>query len=296
MKMSYWLILMLAMCVSVPLLAQKPHRVNAEYTYTSDNMDESPNQACQKAFLYARQDALKKVFGERVDGETEYIASIENGTESVSFRQRGGTMIRADWLKTVKEEVRSRSMTNDGFMIFTVYVEGMAREITTAGITLEYHILRNDTKLQNEDRHFKNLDNLYLWFKAPTDGYLTVYTTDEQKAYCMLPYQEQTDGVYQINANHEYIFYSKEHALKEEKNFGMPLVLSIDKDYEVNDFYIVFSKNLFTKVPDNAGSSIGEDMNLIRNVDLKKFNDWLYECQKRDVLMQVERTTITISK
>lgn len=282
--------------ISLGSIAQKTKRVHAEYTYTSDNLDEGPKQAQQKAFLCARQEALREVFGERVDGETEYIESIDNGQESVYFRQRGGTMLKADWLKTVKEEVRSRSMTDEGYLIFTVYVEGMAREIEMAGVNFEYHVLRNGNKLENEDNRFHNQDRVYLMFKAPTDGYLAVYMTDDDRAYCMLPYKEQSDGIYRIQHDQQYVFFSDEDAQPKERNYDLRLRMVTNKEREVNTLYIIFSQKPFTKKTDEEGNKISEKLQLARNVDIDEFKDWLFKCQRQDVQMRVEKKSITINK
>ena len=286
------------LCFAVTSVAQKTKRVSAEYTYVSDNMDESPKQALQKALLHARQEALREVFGERVDGETEYITSKDNNQESVYFRQRGGTMLRAEWLKTEKEEVRSRSMTDEGFMVFTVYVEGKAREIEMAGVNFEYHVLRNGNKLENEDDRFCHNDRICLMFKAPADGYLAVYLTDEDegRAYCMLPYQEQKEGIYQIRRNRQYVFFSKEDASDEEEKYNLIQKVLTDKRHIVNTLYIIFSKKPFTKKTDEDGKIAGENLIFARNVNLEDFKEWLYECQRHDAEMRVERKTITIMK
>ena len=292
------ILMMLMLFVSVSAMAQKPKpvKVKAEETYISDNKNESIKQAEEKAFFRARCKALVEEFGARIGGITDIITISENGQTSVKFRQQGGTEILADWLKTIKEEVRGRSITDDGFMVVTVYVEGMAREIKMAGLDFEYHVLRNGNKIENEDDRFRNKDRVFLMFKAPVDGYLAIYLTDDKRAYCMLPYNEQTDGIYRIRHNQQYVFFSEENAQTEEKNYDLRLRLVTDKQYEENTLYIIFSQEPFTKKTDEDGHMLSSNLMLARNIDIDEFKDWLYQCQRKDVQMRVEKKTITITK
>ena len=274
------ILMMLMLFVSVSAMAQKPKpvKVKAEETYISDNKNESIKQAEEKAFFRARCKALVEEFGARIGGITDIITISENGQSSV------------------KEEVRGRSRTDDGFMVITVYVEGMAREIKMAGLDFEYHVLRNGNKIENEDDRFRNKDRVFLMFKAPVDGYLAIYLTDDKRAYCMLPYNEQTDGIYRIRHNQQYVFFSEENAQTEEKNYDLRLRLVTDKQYEENTLYIIFSQEPFTKKTDEDGHMLSSNLMLARNIDIDEFKDWLYQCQRKDVGMQVEKKTITISK
>ncbi len=292
------LVIVFMLLLSVSAMAQKakPVKVKAEETYVSDNKNESIKEAEDKAFFRARCKALEEEFGASTGGRTDITTIVENGQTSVKFRQQGGTEIRADWLKTIKEEVLSRSITNDGFMAIKVYVEGMAREIEMAGLNFEYHVLRNGNKIENEDDRFRNRDRVCLMFKAPVDGYLAIYLTDDKRAYCMLPYNEQTDGIYCIRHNQQYVFFSEEDAQTEEENYDLILRLVTDKQQEENTLYIIFSQKPFTKKTDEDGRMLSSNLMLARNVDLDEFEDWLYKCQRQDVQMRVEKKTITIKK
>ena len=206
-----------------------------------------------------------------------------------------GTIQRADWLKTNKEEIISRSWNDNGFMVFTVFVEGMVREIAKVGIDLEYDVLKNGERIGGNE-YFHNRDLINVTFKAPTDGYLAIYLTDDKKAYCMLPYEEQKDGIYRISKDQQYIFFSKDHALSTEKSYKLQRRLETKKEREVNTLYIIFSQNHFTKRVDEPGKRNGGKSKSVRYVELNKFQDWLYKCQQRDDQMKVEKKAIIITK
>ncbi len=284
------------LCFSVSVMAQKTRTVKAEYTYVSDNKDETPSQAIKVAILQARYEAIRKEFGERVTGQTDYIASKTGSVEHETYREHGGTELKADWIETIKEEVREQRFEN-GFWTVTVYVEGKAKEIASAGVDFEYHILRNGTELRNEDKHFKDNDRLYMMFKAPTDGYLAVYVVDDKAAYCVLPYAEQAEGIYRVKANQDYMFFSEEHRQPgEELCRFVNRVTTEGEESVINEVYLIFSPNLFTKKTDRKGRKLNYKLTLARNIDADAFAAWLAKCRKRDSQMSVERTSITIRK
>lgn len=289
------ILMFLLLCVSVSVLAQKPQRVYAEYTYQSNNPKETPEQAEKNAILEARKKAIREKFAEHVVGQTDYIIGNDDGRSFEIFYQHGGTYLKADWVKTIKEEVLDKRF-EQGFWIVSVYVEGMALEINSSEIDLDYHILRNGTELDNEDNRFKHRDRMYLRFKAPVDGYLAVYLLDDNKAYCVLPYEEQREGIYSIEANKEYVFFSERHALPDELSYRLKRFLTTDKDHEINELHIIFSKNEFVKKTDNDRIPIGDKLELLRNVDRDAYENWLYDCRKRDPKMRVIKETITIGK
>ena len=291
------LLLWLVLYATLPTCAQKapkPVRVKAAYTYVSDNGDESRNKAVQTALLRARYEALKDVFGERVAGSTNMTTSNSQGVSSIKMWTHSGSELRADWLKTIKEDVREVTF-RDGFWNVSVYVEGMAREVV-AHADMECHILRNGTDLRHEDDRFRDGDRICLMFQSATKGYLAVYLLDETGAYCLLPYREQADGIYKIEANRKYVFFSEEYAGHGEEDFDLEVVVKTDKSQETDELCVVFSPRYFTKPVDQEGCQLGDGYVQPRNVSLEKFNDWLYKCQRTDAQMYVERKVITVKK
>ncbi len=295
-RISFLYTLTLVSCLSVPVLAQKARTVKAEYSYTSNNRNETPSQAIKAAIQQARYEAIRIAFGERVTGQTDYIASKNGSGEYEIYREHGGTELKADWIETIKEEVREQRFEN-GVWTITVYVEGKAMEIVSAGVDFEYHILRNGTELRHEDKHFKDNDRLYLMFKAPTDGYLAVYVVDDKTAYCVLPYAEQTEGIYRIKASQDYLFFSEKHQQPGEESCLFTNRVTTDGEESViNDVYLIFSPNPFTKKTDRKGRKLNQKLTLARNIEADAFAAWLAKCRKRDNSMSVERTSITIRK
>jgi len=293
--MRYILQILTLLCLSAPLMAQKARRVSAEYTYVSDKKDETPEQARREALLMARYEAIRSCFGELVAGQTDIVMNNNGGRTSMTFRHHGGTELKADWIETIKEEVRQQYYEN-GYWVVKVYVEGRAKEIDAAGVDFEYHILRNGTELRNEELRFKDRDRFYLTFRAPADGYLVVYVADEHSAYCVLPYAEQKGGNYQVKANRDYLFFSEDFRQEGEDSYNVAMrMVNLEKETVVNDVYVIFSPKPFTKKADRKGTKVGRNLELARNVDIETFSKWLAKCRRGDGQMHVERATITIA-
>ena len=124
---------------------------------------------------------------------------------------------------------------------------------------------------------------MYLLFQTPVDGYVAVYLIDETPtAYCLLPYQNDSDGQQIVKHGKEYIFFSPEKA-SEELNLVDQYSLTCSGSVEHNQIYVIFSPNPFTKATDNAGAKY-----LPRQLSYKEFTEWLSNCRKLDPKMSIK--------
>ena len=131
----------------------------------------------------------------------------------------------------------------------TCKVNGTAREISNESTVFEAIVLRNGTNKRYEDIHFKDKDDLYLYFRSPVDGYVAVYLVDETPtAYCLLPYLNNRTGIHKVNSGKEYVFFDA-NGLKTNTDID-ELSLSCDKDLDNYKMYVLFSPNPFTKAVD----------------------------------------------
>lgn len=171
-------------------------------------------------------------------------------------------------------------------------VKGEAREIVSAGIDFQAHILRNGTEDKFESEQFRSGDDLYLSFKSPVSGYLAVYLIDaESQAYCLLPYRNQTDGIYPINANQRYLFFNIKEATLIERPYVDEYVMTCEQESEQNQIYVVFSPNQFVKAADNQTKEL-----LPRDLPFEDFQKWLVKCRKHDKDMNLQMIPIVILK
>lgn len=243
-------------------------------------------QAEEEAIRRAKIDALNRAFGNSIVASSTSIIT-ENDER---FYRNGFDLVKGEWIETIgKPEIETGL---DGEMVFlTVKIKGKAREKKTADIDISAKILRNGTSLSNVDSDFKNGDKMYLYFKSPTNGFLSVYQHDPvtDNVYCLLPYKKDGSGSVKVEHDKEYVFFSK--ALSESPRMVDEYRLGCSNNGETNTIYIIFSPNPFSK-PNTAGS----DRYTPRNIPFADFESWRTRSQAQDATMQVIAKNIIIDK
>ena len=130
---------------------------------------------------------------------------------------------------------------------------------------------------------------------------MAVYLVEEDYAYCMLPYRSQKDGIYEVDANKRYVFFSA----KDEPNGNSSIVdeyaMGTDKDVIENTIWVLFSPNEFSKANDAESNrridvGIAGIEGLPRELPYKEFLKWKSGLQAVDKKMTVKPIKITIKK
>ena len=282
----------LAVCFCIGLqavaVAQKTERVTATYTYYAPehvSIEEARRVALQRAQLQAIADA----FGTIVTQSNATRVRNENGKSDVSLLSLGASEVRGEWLRTDGEPEYDIAY-EDGMLAVTVRVKGVIREIVNAAVDFQAKVLRNGTEDRFEGEEFRNGDDLYLSFRSPVDGFLTVYLLDaEGTAYCLLPYRNDTGGRVAIEGNRHYVFFSLDDVPAEERSIVDEYTMTCSRDGELNQIYVIFSPQLFTKAVDYAGEGLQP-----RELPYEEFQEWLFKCRKQDPEMRVEVKGILI--
>ena len=287
--LSRWF-LAVCFCIGVQAVAvaQKTERVTATYTYYAPehvSIEEARRVALQRAQLQAIADA----FGTIVTQSNATRVRNENGKSDVSLLSLGASEVRGEWLRTDGEPEYDIAY-EDGMLAVTVRVKGVIREIVNAAVDFQAKVLRNGTEDRFEGEEFRNGDDLYLSFRSPVDGFLTVYLLDaEGTAYCLLPYRNDTGGRVAIEGNRHYVFFSLDDVPVEERSIVDEYTMTCSRDGELNQIYVIFSPQLFTKAVDYAGEGLQP-----RELPYEEFQEWLFKCRKQDPEMRVEVKGILI--
>lgn len=288
--LSRWF-LAVCFCIGVQAVAvaQKTERVAATYTYYAPehvSIEEARRVALQRAQLQAIADA----FGTIVTQSNATRVRNENGKSDVSLLSLGASEVRGEWLRTDGEPEYDIAY-EDGMLAVTVRVKGVIREIVNAAVDFQAKVLRNGTEDRFEGEEFRNGDDLYLSFRSPVDGFLTVYLLDaEGTAYCLLPYRNDTGGRVAIEGNRHYVFFSLDDVPAEERSIVDEYTMTCSRDGELNQIYVIFSPQLFTKAVDYAGEGLQP-----RELPYEEFQEWLFKCRKQDPEMRVEVKGILIN-
>ena len=287
-RRSVCIILLLLFFVN--LSAQKPVKICGEYTYIAPE-NVSLEQARQTALDRAKIEALAEKFGTTVSQSNSTVVENKDGASDVRLLSFGGSEVKGEWIETTQDPKYDISYTQ-GTMVVKVSVCGNARAIVGAGIDFTAKVLKNGTDDKFESDNFKDGDALYLLFRSPIDGYLTVYLVDDsQTAYCLLPYMNAPSGNARIKSGKEYVFFSQQNADKDEAAIVDEYELTTGKSAENNFLYVIFSPNEFTKANDKTGGEA-----LPRQLSFADFQQWLAKNRTRDKDMKVETKGLTVTK
>lgn len=285
------LIFVFTVIVAVSSYAQKVQKVTATYTYYAPEnvtLEEAKRTALDRAKIQAIADA----FGTLVSQSNSTVMSNQNGKSDSHFFSLGGSEVKGEWIETTKEPVYNIKYEGN-MLVVSVEVEGRIREIVSAGIDFTAKILRNGTDERFESSEFRNGDDMYLYFKSPVDGFLTVYLLDEttQEVYCLLPYKASGEGAYPIEHDKSYILFSVKNESINPKVVD-EYTMTCSREKELNDIYVIFSPNPFTK----ANATDNDEEILPRQLQYKEFQKWLTKCKTKDRQMSSVSRTITIIK
>jgi len=282
--------------ITLPVFSQKIKTVEGEYLYHAPE-NVTIEQAKRTAVERAKIQALADEFGTIVSqSSTTSIANI-NGESSTNVLVLSGSDVKGEWIEDLGEPKVQVNYEGD-MLVVTAKVKGKAREILSAGVDFTSKILRNGKEDKFESDDFKNGDDLYLAFQTPAKGYLAVYLVDaENMAYCLLPYRNQTDGIYPVNANQRYLFFCPEEAPEGERALVDEYALTCERQMEYNYIYVIFSRNQFTKANDAASNKqIDGYAGAPRELSYEDFQKWLSKCMKHDAEMNMKKIPIIIKK
>ena len=272
------------------LHAQQVKKVEGEYTYRAPEQV-SVEQAKRTALERAKLEAMATTFGTNISQQNSTRVSNSNGKSNVDFLSISSSDVKGEWIETIGEPQYIINY-EQGMLIVTCKVKGTIREITTASIDIKAKVLRNGTEDRFESSEFRSGDDLYLSFQSPVDGYLAVYLLDEEgNAFCLLPYRNQSDGIYKVRANTPYIFFSEKDAPLQERSLIDEYVMTCEKAQEVNQIYTIFSPNPFIKSNDKDNGDA-----LPRETDGESFQKWLAKVRRKDNSVNFSSKQITIAK
>lgn len=274
------------------IFSQKIQKVSAEYTYYAPETM-SIEEAKRIALKYAKIQAIADEFGSIVSQSTSLISSDKNGQSDENFFSIADTDIKGEWIETIGDPVYDIQF-KDHHIEVTCRVKGKAREITLTKVEFIAKPLRNGTSLKYESNEFRNGDDMYLYFKSPTDGYLIVFLVDEnaKNVYSILPYPNDSYSAYEIEANRDYVFFSKKEASEMQKANVIEYNLTCGDSTEINDIIVVFTPSKL-QLPKLKTKRIGAQP---PSLEYETFIKWRANAMKNDGDLTIKNLTITIQK
>lgn len=255
--------LVLFFAFTVTALAQKPKELKESGTYKmriEKTMSEA--EAERICIERAKIDAIEKAFGQTIiQGNSTYIKNKSTGEQTESsniFSNISESLVNGEWIQDLKKpEIKKLLENNELYMQANVY--GLIREVKSIPITFQASPL-NCTNSTCKTTTFRDGDDFYLYFKAPEDGYISIYLDDpeQQKTFRLLPYKSSKIKTtnYPVKADVEYIFFSSAKAAQNEMVDELSMLLNNSKIPEMNKLFILYSpKAEFGKPIINQGTA-----------------------------------------
>ena len=272
--------------------SQRTTKVSATYTYYAPETM-SIEEAKRVALDRAKIQAIADEFGTVVSQSTTTVISNKNGESDTQFFALGGSDVKGEWIETIGNPEYQLQFENH-FLVISCTVKGKVREIESTKTEIIAKQLRNGTNLRYESNEFKDGDDLYLYFRTPEDGYISIYLLDEntQLLYNILPYKNQPIPSVKVKGMTERIFFSKDHSESIEKSFIDEYTLSCDNDKEFNVLYVVFSNKEIKK----PTSLISSDPSKPISIQYKDFRQWLTKNIAQNSTFQYLTINLSISK
>lgn len=275
---------------SICCFSQKIKTVDGEYTYVvpeNVNLDKAKYIALERLKIQL----IEEEFGATVSQSNSTLVKNSNGKSDVDFVSIGGSEVNGEWIETIGTP-RYNIYYEKEMLVVSVKAKGRIREIISTAVDVKSLVLRNGIEDRFESDTFKSGDDLYISFQSPTNGYLVVYLVDtEQRAFCLLPYQNMKEGFFNVEANKRYVLFSTQTAASEIKPYVDEYTMTCTHDQEINQLYVIFSTSPFVKAIDDK-----LEKELPRELSNEDFQKWLAKYRTRDTNMVVKKTTITIRK
>ena len=263
--------------------------VKGEYTYYGDKAT-SPAECKRLALEGARLDALAKEYGTIVTQDVLQADRIDSKGEANKFLSLSSTEVKGEWIADDGEPEFEITLDKDDNLVVRCKVKGKAREISNESTEFDARVLRNGTKPGNASTDFYDGDDLYLYFTAPVDGYVSVFLSlEDGNVYQMLPYLSDTKGEAKVKRNYDYVFFDP---TKAEGTFGTPDQFRIATAgvIEFNKIYVVFSPSYVAKPVMRARNSMEE----LPSMSEDDFSKWLVKSRRNDSKMGVRQMNLKI--
>jgi len=249
----------------------------------------------KKAVELAKINAIENEFGTYV--EQQATLTVESGVSD--FYVVGSTKVKGIWVRETDrkfiEDYREEKgeYGTEKILWITCTIKGEVKQATPRS-DLEYQV-RNCSFPVCRTTSFSSGEQLYLWFKSPVDGYLSVFIDDGNMVYRLLPYSTMVNAnTFQITGDEGYLFFSKEATAglhPGEKPDEIELYTLQRK--ENNNLVLVFSTNPFFKPGLNKETVEADQYITPRSLGKSKFEEWLSDYRAifddfQDVVIPIE--------
>lgn len=252
-----------------------------------------------EAYRLAINNAIEKSFGSSVNSNYVRLVETQMKGQSVAFHDDirnnyTNTFPNGEWIKTISKNCNEVKDPADNYWM-TCKVKGYATKIEAADVKFIAKTLDGTSVSLDETIEFINGESGYLYFISGSPGYLLVFFDDMKIVQRCIPYNSMNVSSLKIDANREYIFFSKEYAnYITDKNIVNEIELYTEKPMEYNQFYVLFSPEPIHAPVLNASEELNDGYRTFQSMEKNTFHRWLQENRVRNKDLQVQVIGISI--
>ncbi len=269
----------------------------------------SEADATNKCIEQARIAAIRNAFGDVIfQGNSTYIKNVNTGEKTETqnvFNFYSDTHVNGEWIKDIgKPKIEKVVQNNETWLTVTLKCE--VRELKPSVINFSAKPAScPDVKCQTEQ--FNNGQDFFLIFKAPVNGYLSVYldVPGEEKTYRILPYKQfATEGSVSVKADEDYIFFAKKNDKTDKSSYVDEMVLALTQEgiSESNKLFILFSpreqlgKPMLSNIAETESQKqiTKSNFELPSHLPSEEFQKWLQQLRSRNSEIQLSFIYINI--
>jgi hypothetical protein len=255
-------------------------------------------QAIDKAIELAMVNAIENRFGTYIGQESN--TRIKEGR--VNFDYIGTNKVRGEWIRTKDIKIDEETRTIQGKygkeqeVWVLCHITGEVREcVSRADIVFS---TLNCPMNECRRTEFFNDEDIFVYFKSPVDGYLSIFLDEGDNTLRLLPYKSMgTRSAVEIEGDKDYIFFSRDKALMYDPQYKTDaLELYTDQEIEYNDIYVVFAENPYVKPILNDVKELENGYFVPKSLGSEDFFEWLADCKAEMRDFQAVRVRISIER
>lgn len=244
---------------------------------TNMTKDQCKEQAHELAII----NAIENAFGTYAEQQTDIV--IKDGRDYYNIV--GTTKVKGEWIETLKEDYFEDSdvfSTRNGKEVVTFItckISGKVKRATPKAMIQFFPLNCPDKRCRTTA--FYSGESLYLLFKSPVDGYLSVFLEDEEEmVYRLFPYSNQSgkeNSATLVKADQEYLLFAKDPKYNSFSAVADEYELYSLRPFEFNNLYVVFSEEPYVKpmLNNEKSSATKKEYLLPKSLIRKDFQDWL---------------------
>ncbi|MDE5572639.1 MAG: DUF4384 domain-containing protein [Muribaculaceae bacterium] len=289
--MKRLLFLLSLIIVSYSINAQQTSVVSANYTYyapESMSVEEAKHIALERAKI----EAIAAKFGTKVSQSNTIVLSNTNAVSNTQLYSVGGSEVKGEWIETIGEPLYQISY-NSRILIVSVTAKGRIKESEVSKPQIEVKTYRNSITQNNETTEFWDGDDFYMTALPLVNGYMIAYLFDEttQKAYRILPYQQDKSKNVKLNESQTYTFFNSENTDEFNRSIIDNYNMTCEESVEFNRLYVIFSEKPISTI----SNEMRQNEDLTFEVDDKNFQNWLVR-KRSDSNVKVLEYILKINK